>query len=119
MNKNPFGCFCEIMLEYFSGLIWCLPLAYCILSNIILNSKHIKHITENENKNDEDGFILTPQEIKKDWFILKECLLFAPFITVNVGLFMTYIVLYYLSIKASRTVVPSSSPHKETELYEM
>ena len=71
-----------------------------------------------EKNDDQAGYPLM-QKIEKDWFMSKQCLLFYPFITVNIALFITYVVLYYLALQASRVVDSNSSPQKEADVYKM
>ena len=71
-----------------------------------------------EKNDDEAGYPLM-QKIEKDWFMSKQCLLFFPFITVNIALFITFVVLYYLALKESRVVDSNSSPQKEADVYKV
>ena len=104
----------SITLFFVLGVIWCLPLSFCILSNITLANEHDRVHSENQAI-EKIGFDIG-EKVRKDWFIPKECLQFWPFISVNLGLIVTYVVFYYVSMRIS--AAPRIA-HKETEEHEM
>ena len=100
----------DISHYFVLGVIWCLPLSFCILSNIAFVNEHDRLHSGNQAI-EKIGFDIG-DGVRKDWFIPKECLQFWPFISVNLGLLMTYVVFYYMSMRIS--AAPRIA-HKYTE----
>ena len=111
-----------IIIYFYIGLIWFVPLSSCLLANLIVTriypEEHKDHLTVNAKDKETDAYTLT-QPIKNNWFMTKECRLFGPFIAVNISLLAIYLAIYYLTNAAYRRSRPPSSALLECEQREM
>ena len=111
-----------IIIYFYTGLIWFVPLSSCLLANLIVTriypEEHKDHLTVNAKDKETDAYTLT-QPIKNNWFMTKECRLFGPFIAVNISLLAIYLAIYYLTYAAYRRSRPPTSALLECEQREM